>query len=221
MVAFANALAERRIDIVTFSTFCTASSASRIPDPNARLESCWRAVIETSEAGSPQAPISWRSAASRWAGVYASQVAAGGAGDLAGLVFLGYPLPSRARQAGPAARSAPARCEGSYAVCARPCSARPPSCRPSSASSRARGSVRRRRRRPFVQGSKEHRGLATGRVSRHPGSDSNSSLKIEDQARRGRQQHRATGLPDLRLESQMEGFPEYVTADGATGRPSR
>src|ERR1700739_3989412 len=46
MVAFATALAERGIDIVTFN-FLYSEHGRRIPDPNARLESCWRAVIET------------------------------------------------------------------------------------------------------------------------------------------------------------------------------
>src|SRR6201993_634743 len=45
MVAFANALAERGIDIVTFN-FLYSEHRRRIPDPNAKLESCWRAVIE-------------------------------------------------------------------------------------------------------------------------------------------------------------------------------
>src|ERR1700730_5133502 len=46
MVAFATALAERGIDVVTFN-FLYSEYRRRIPDPNARLESCWRAVIET------------------------------------------------------------------------------------------------------------------------------------------------------------------------------
>src|ERR1700739_654849 len=45
MVAFANALAERGMDVVTFA-FLYSEHRRRIPDPNARLESCWRAVIE-------------------------------------------------------------------------------------------------------------------------------------------------------------------------------
>ncbi len=46
MVTFATALAERGIDIVTFN-FLYSERRRRIPDPNARLESCWRAVIDT------------------------------------------------------------------------------------------------------------------------------------------------------------------------------
>ena len=91
MVAFANALAERGIDVVTFN-FLYSEQRRRIPDPNTRLESCWRAVIETVRDKitfrADQLAIGGKSMGGR----IASQVAAGGAGDLAGLVFLGYPL---------------------------------------------------------------------------------------------------------------------------------
>jgi uncharacterized protein len=90
MVAFANALAERGIDSVTFN-FLYSEHSRRIPDPNARLESCWRAVIDTVRsriAFDDKLAIGGKSMGGR----IASQVAAGGAGDLAGLVFLGYPL---------------------------------------------------------------------------------------------------------------------------------
>lgn len=91
MVAFATALADRGIDVVTFN-FLYSEHRRRIPDPNARLESCWRAVIETvrsritSNAG--RLAIGGKSMGGR----IASQVAAGEARGLAGLVFLGYPL---------------------------------------------------------------------------------------------------------------------------------
>jgi predicted alpha/beta-hydrolase family hydrolase len=90
MVAFANALAERGIEIVTFN-FLYSEHRRRIPDPNGRLESCWRAVIEATRgriASDDKLAIGGKSMGGR----IASQVAAGGAGDLAGLVFLGYPL---------------------------------------------------------------------------------------------------------------------------------
>jgi predicted alpha/beta-hydrolase family hydrolase len=90
MVAFANALAERGIDSVTFN-FLYSEYGRRIPDPNARLESCWRAVIDTVRsriAFDDKLAIGGKSMGGR----IASQVAAGDAGDLAGLVFLGYPL---------------------------------------------------------------------------------------------------------------------------------
>jgi uncharacterized protein len=91
MVAFANALAERGIDVVTFN-FLYSEHGRRIPDPNGRLESCWRAVIETVRgritSGAGKLAVGGKSMGGR----IASQVAAGYAGDLAGLVFLGYPL---------------------------------------------------------------------------------------------------------------------------------
>jgi hypothetical protein len=102
MVAFANALAERGIDVVTFN-FLYSERRRRIPDPNGRLESCWRAVIEAARGritSSDKLAIGGKSMGGRTA----SQVAADGAADLAGLVFLGYPLhppgrPDRLRSA--------------------------------------------------------------------------------------------------------------------------
>ncbi len=103
MVAFATALAERGIDVVTFN-FLYSEHRRRIPDPNARLESCWRAVIEAVRgritSGAGKLAVGGKSMGGR----IASQVAAGGGADLAGLVFLGYPLhppgrPDRLRSA--------------------------------------------------------------------------------------------------------------------------
>jgi uncharacterized protein len=101
-VAFATALADRGIDVVTFN-FLYTELGRRIPDPNARLESCWRAVIEAARGritSGDKLAIGGKSMGGR----IASQVAAHGAGDLAGLVFLGYPLhppgrPDRLRSA--------------------------------------------------------------------------------------------------------------------------
>ena len=102
MVAFANALAERGIDIVTFN-FLYSEHRRRIPDPNGRLETCWRAVIEA-ERGRMASDDKLAIGGKSMGGRIASQVAADGAGDLAGLVFLGYPLhppgrPDRLRSA--------------------------------------------------------------------------------------------------------------------------
>ncbi|MGA7263987.1 MAG: alpha/beta family hydrolase [Stellaceae bacterium] len=102
MVAFANALANRGIDIVTFN-FLYSEYGRRIPDPNGRLESCWRAVID-SVRGRITSDDKLAIGGKSMGGRIASQVAAGGAGDLAGLVFLGYPLhppgrPDRLRSA--------------------------------------------------------------------------------------------------------------------------
>jgi predicted alpha/beta-hydrolase family hydrolase len=88
IVEFAAALAARGIDIVTFN-FLYAEHGRRVPGPNARLEACFRAVIEAvRQRKSTTLAIGGKSMGGR----IASQVAAGGAGELAGLVFLGYPL---------------------------------------------------------------------------------------------------------------------------------
>ena len=82
MVAFASALAERGIDIVTFN-FLYSEHGRRIPDPNGRLETCWRAVIETVRglmASDDKLAIGGKSMGGR----IASQVAADGAGDCSG-----------------------------------------------------------------------------------------------------------------------------------------
>src|SRR5207244_1356215 len=64
----------------------------RIPDPNSRLEACYRSVIDAvrgrRRSGAGRLAIGGKSMGGR----IASQVAAAGAGELAGLVFLGYPL---------------------------------------------------------------------------------------------------------------------------------
>jgi uncharacterized protein len=91
MVAFATALADRGIDVVTFN-FLYSEHRRRIPDPNARLESCWRAVIESVRSRITSSAGKLALGGKSMGGRIASQVAAGGAGDLAGLVFLGYPL---------------------------------------------------------------------------------------------------------------------------------
>jgi uncharacterized protein len=91
MVTFATALAARGIAIVTFN-FAYVERGRRIPDPNERLEACWRAVIgmvrEHPTLGRDKLAIGGKSMGGR----IASQVAAGGVGGLHGLVLLGYPL---------------------------------------------------------------------------------------------------------------------------------
>ena len=91
MVEFATGLAARGIDAVTFN-FLYGEQGRRIPDPNDRLEACYRAVIaavrQQTIAGGDRLAIGGKSMGGR----IASQVAAAGMGDLVGLVFLGYPL---------------------------------------------------------------------------------------------------------------------------------
>jgi uncharacterized protein len=100
MVSFAEALAARGIDIVTFD-FPYMQEGRRLPDPNERLEACYRAVIEALRHHPTLGPQALAIGGKSMGGRIASQVAAGG-GDFAGLVLLGYPLhppakPSRLR----------------------------------------------------------------------------------------------------------------------------
>jgi len=90
MVSFANGLAARGIETVTFN-FLYMEQGRRLPDPKDRLEACYRAVIETvarRKRGRGKLAIGGKSMGGR----IASQVAAGGVADVAGLVLLGYPL---------------------------------------------------------------------------------------------------------------------------------
>jgi predicted alpha/beta-hydrolase family hydrolase len=91
MVYFAEALAARGITTITFN-FLYSQQGRRTPDPNDRLEACYRAVIRTVRdevgLGGDRLAIGGKSMGGR----IASQVADADAGDLAGLVFLGYPL---------------------------------------------------------------------------------------------------------------------------------
>jgi uncharacterized protein len=91
MVSFATELAARGIDVVTFN-FLYSEHGRRIPDPNARLEACYRAVINTVRDRRISTRDRLAIGGKSMGGRIASQVAAGGAGALAGLVFLGYPL---------------------------------------------------------------------------------------------------------------------------------
>jgi predicted alpha/beta-hydrolase family hydrolase len=91
MVSFATALAARGIDAMTFD-FLYAERGRRLPDRNDRLEACYAAVIAAvrnhARLGRNILAIGGKSMGGR----IASQVAAGGVNDLAGLVLLGYPL---------------------------------------------------------------------------------------------------------------------------------
>ena len=88
MVAFAEALAARGIDVVTFD-FLYVAAGRRAPDRPPALEACWRAALALGAAEwSGRVPfIGGKSMGGR----IASHLAA--AGDAAaGLVCLGYPL---------------------------------------------------------------------------------------------------------------------------------
>jgi uncharacterized protein len=88
MTKFATGLAARGINVVTFN-FLYTEHGRRIPDTNSDLEACFRAVIEVvrhKKIG--HLVIGGKSMGGR----IASQIAAAGTPDAAGLVFLGYPL---------------------------------------------------------------------------------------------------------------------------------
>jgi uncharacterized protein len=94
MVHFADALAGRGIETITFN-FVYSEAGKRLPDRNDRLEACWRAVIAACRSGAIGAAgergklaIGGKSMGGR----IASQVAAADPDAIAGLVFLGYPL---------------------------------------------------------------------------------------------------------------------------------
>jgi len=91
MRLFANGLADRGLDVVTFN-FLYMEQGRKIPDPGPRLESCYRAVIDTvvnhKKLKGNRLVIGGKSMGGR----IASQVAASHPEHLDGLVFLGYPL---------------------------------------------------------------------------------------------------------------------------------
>jgi predicted alpha/beta-hydrolase family hydrolase len=94
MVRFASALAARGIDTMTFN-FVYTEEGRRLPDRNDKLESCYRAVIDAACAGKFNRDANRRKlviGGKSMGGRIASQVAAAGYDDIAGLVFLGYPL---------------------------------------------------------------------------------------------------------------------------------
>jgi uncharacterized protein len=96
MVHAARGLAERGVSTATFD-FDYIAQGRRAPDKAPVCEARWRAVIDQARrefAGLPLF-IGGKSFGGRMASHVAAQ---GGAGDLAGLVFLGYPLHPPGRQ---------------------------------------------------------------------------------------------------------------------------
>jgi predicted alpha/beta-hydrolase family hydrolase len=92
MVAVAQAIAALGIDVVTFN-FLYAETKRRAPDRSDVLEATWRAVVEAVRARTDVATSRLLIGGKSMGGRIATQVAAaGGAGPLAGLVLLGYPL---------------------------------------------------------------------------------------------------------------------------------
>ncbi|MEK6289208.1 MAG: alpha/beta family hydrolase [Acidobacteriota bacterium] len=91
MVSYATELAARGIDAVTFNFFYSEHGRGA-PDKNDKLEACYRAVIESVRGHKKLRGNKLAIGGKSMGGRIASQVAASGVGDLAGLVFLGYPL---------------------------------------------------------------------------------------------------------------------------------
>jgi uncharacterized protein len=91
MVSFAQALAARGLDAVTFN-FLYMERRRRVPDPSPRLEACYRAVIEALRQDPRLSANRLAIGGKSMGGRIATQVAAAGVGALAGLILLGYPL---------------------------------------------------------------------------------------------------------------------------------
>jgi predicted alpha/beta-hydrolase family hydrolase len=102
IVQFANAAAARGIAVVTFN-FLYSEQGRGLPDKNDKLEACWRKVVEAWHEGAFAKSLGKSGGpliigGKSMGGRIASQIAAGdpdasaGMAEVAGLVFLGYPL---------------------------------------------------------------------------------------------------------------------------------
>lgn len=93
MRLFASGLAERGFDTMTFN-FIYMEQGRRVPDPKAKLEACYAAVIEAARVHKKLKGNRLVIGGKSMGGRIASQVAAQpeSANEIAALVFLGYPL---------------------------------------------------------------------------------------------------------------------------------
>lgn len=92
MRLFANGLAIRGFDVMTFD-FVYMEQGRSVPDQKAKLEACFRAVIEAALKHKKLKKNRLIVGGKSMGGRIASQVMAGeDISDVAGLVFLGYPL---------------------------------------------------------------------------------------------------------------------------------
>lgn len=94
MVDVSSGLSSRRIDVVTFD-FAYMETGRRVPDRNAALEARWKAVIAAVAAAARDPRRRLYVGGKSMGGRIASQVVAAPAQlaeEVAGLVFLGYPL---------------------------------------------------------------------------------------------------------------------------------
>ena len=91
MRLYAEGLARRGVDVMTFN-FVYKEQRRGAPDQKAKLEACYQAVILAARAHRKLKSNRLMIGGKSMGGRIASQVAAAGAADLEGLVFLGYPL---------------------------------------------------------------------------------------------------------------------------------
>ncbi len=91
MIMAAGGLAARGFDVMTFN-FLYMEQERHAPDPRARLESCYQAVIKTALGHRKLKKNRLVIGGKSMGGRIASQVAAIAPEGIAGLVFLGYPL---------------------------------------------------------------------------------------------------------------------------------
>jgi predicted alpha/beta-hydrolase family hydrolase len=93
MRLFAAGMSERGFDAITFN-FIYMEQRRGAPDPKAKLEACYRAVIEAATNSKKLKGNRLAIGGKSMGGRIASQVAAEAAGapEIAALVFLGYPL---------------------------------------------------------------------------------------------------------------------------------
>ncbi|MGH9929112.1 MAG: alpha/beta hydrolase family protein [Pyrinomonadaceae bacterium] len=93
MRLFASGLAERGIDVITFN-FVYMEQGRHVPDPKAKLEECYLAIIESATVHKKLKGNRLAIGGKSMGGRIASQVAAQPEtpDKISGLVFLGYPL---------------------------------------------------------------------------------------------------------------------------------
>ena len=91
MTMAAAAMAARGFDAMTFN-FLYTEHGRKIPDQKAKLEACYQAVIEAARKHRKLKTNRLLIGGKSMGGRIASQVAAGGAEGIDGLVFLSYPL---------------------------------------------------------------------------------------------------------------------------------
>ncbi len=91
MVMIVKGLAVRGCDVMTFN-FVYKERGRSIPDPKVRLESCYKAVINTAQKNRKLKKNRLVIGGKSMGGRIASQVAAVAPDGIGGLVFFGYPL---------------------------------------------------------------------------------------------------------------------------------